>query len=194
MAIPFKRKYESARQIERQSEILKCARRILQTAGYSGLTMRSLAREASVAPATLYNLYGSKDDLIVAAVEDLFDKLSAQAELSDNQGIKAVLRLNQLSANQIKATPNVTEAMARALFGSNSSFNTPLEALFAPGYSFIVQQLKIAKAKDEIYSEVDVETIGKHLVGQGWGMVLLWMMGMFTIEQSYDERMRSQIM
>ncbi len=193
MDVTLSRKYESARQLARQDEILSCARTILQSKGYAGLTMRSLAKNAQVAPATLYNLYGSKDDLIVAAVEDLFIKLAARAEDLGEQGIPAVLQLNKLSAQQIKATPNVTEAMARALFGSKPS-DTPLEALFAPGYGFIRKQLAYAKSKGDILPQTDTDVIAKHLVGQGWGMVLLWMMGMFTIEASYEERMRSQLM
>ena len=53
-----RKKYESSRQLERQSHILATAREMISELGYAGTTMRSLAERAGVVPATLYNLYG----------------------------------------------------------------------------------------------------------------------------------------
>ena len=54
---------------ERRSRILDAAREIIATRGYDALTMRELARVARVTVPTIYNLIGSKDELLRAAVQ-----------------------------------------------------------------------------------------------------------------------------
>ncbi len=80
---PEKRKYESARQIQRQSDILASARQMLSDVGYSGMTMRGLADKAGVAPATLYNLYGGKDELIMSNDSQVLDEIQIKRLLRE---------------------------------------------------------------------------------------------------------------
>src|SRR5678815_3326895 len=54
---------------ERRTKILAAARRLVVERGYDGLTMRELARAARVAVPTLYNLFCSKDAILVAELE-----------------------------------------------------------------------------------------------------------------------------
>ena len=189
-----KRKYESVRQLQRQSAILACARQVLEEQGYSGLTMRGLAKRAGVAPATLYNLYGSKDDLIVAAVDDLLTEMAERAMAMDvAPGLDALLTMTELTAEQVQSTPKYAEAMTRALF--NVQQGDPLVAgLFARGYPFRARQLRIAQQKGHLRPEVDVDVVAKHLTGAGWGQMLLWVMGLFTLAECCKEQIRSELM
>jgi AcrR family transcriptional regulator len=54
---------------ERRARILAAARKLIVPHGYDGLTMRDLARAARVSVPTLYNLFGSKDAILVAELE-----------------------------------------------------------------------------------------------------------------------------
>src|SRR5829696_4939979 len=54
---------------ERRARIGKVARELVAERGYAGLTMRELAQKARVAVPTLYNLFGSKDAILVAELE-----------------------------------------------------------------------------------------------------------------------------
>jgi AcrR family transcriptional regulator len=54
---------------ERRARIGKVARQLVVERGYEGLTMRELAQKARVAVPTLYNLFGSKDAILVAELE-----------------------------------------------------------------------------------------------------------------------------
>ena len=47
------------------------AREELTEKGYDGVTMEALAERAGVVKKTLYNLYGSKDDLLMAASAEI---------------------------------------------------------------------------------------------------------------------------
>ena len=168
---------------------------MLVQCGYMGITMRDLASKVGVAPATLYNLYGSKDELIIAAVDDLLVELGQRAvgAAADGQGIDAILTMTQLTADQVKATPRYAEAMTRALFHIEQ--DDPLvEVLFSRGYPYHVHHLGIARSAGHIRPEVNIEVVAKHIVGNGWGQVLLWMMGMFSLAESAQEQMRTQLM
>jgi len=189
-----KRKYESARQIQRQSDILASAREILSDSGYTGMTMRGLAEKAGVAPATLYNLYGGKDELILAAVDDLLNELGRRTTaLEPAEGVDTILALAEVTARQIQATPEYAEAMARALFKVES--DDPLvDVLFARGHPLLEAQLVIAQEKGQIRPEVDTDIVARHLTGQSWGVVMLWMMGMLSLEDMGRERVRASLM
>jgi AcrR family transcriptional regulator len=57
----------SAQRVER---ILEAARELIREGGVAGLSMRSLAHRANVAPMTTYNLIGSRDQVLVALVRN----------------------------------------------------------------------------------------------------------------------------
>ena len=54
----------------RRRQILEAARRLIESQGYEGLSMRNLAVESGVSVPTLYNLVGNKEQVLFEAVED----------------------------------------------------------------------------------------------------------------------------
>src|SRR3954469_4819449 len=62
---------------ERRARIQKGGRQLVATRGYDGLTMRELAQAARVAVPTLYNLFGSKDAILVAELEEQAKQITA---------------------------------------------------------------------------------------------------------------------
>ena len=57
---------------ERRSRILATARDLIAHRGYAGLTMRDLAQASRVSVPTLYNLFGSKQALLLGELEETF--------------------------------------------------------------------------------------------------------------------------
>lgn len=191
---PTRRKYESARQKERQSAILSAARSMLDREGYSGMTMRGLAKEAGVAQGTLYNLYSSKDDLILAAVEDLLAEIGERA-VADNPapGIDAILHMARLTGEATQAMPRYADAIARSTYRAQP--DDPLvDVLFTRTRPFLLHHLNVARSAGELRDAVDVDLLARHLVGQTWSVMLLWMMGVFETRQIVAERLRSDLM
>lgn len=70
---PAKRKYDSshrkAQSLETQLQIVEVARRLFIERGYSGTSIESLAKEAGVAPETIYVLFGSKVAVLSRVVD-----------------------------------------------------------------------------------------------------------------------------
>jgi AcrR family transcriptional regulator len=54
----------SPRQAEVAQQLVRAAEEEIEAVGYGGLTVRSVARRAGVAPATAYNYFSSKDHLL----------------------------------------------------------------------------------------------------------------------------------
>lgn len=194
MTTNVKRKYESARQLQRQSNILATVRAMLDEVGYEGMTIRGLAKRAGVAQGTLYNLYGGKDALVLAAVDELLSQLTgAAAEEAPDQGFEAILTLSGIVGEQVRATPRYADAMTRILFHAGP--DDPLvDVLFARSYPFLKSQLEAARDRGDVRPEIDTDLVARHLTGQQWGVVLLWMMGMITVEENGRERCRSELM
>lgn len=188
-----KRKYESARQLERQSRILSTAREMLAEVGYNGLTIRALANRSGAAQGTLYNLFGSKDELIVAAIEDQLSELAERAADRSEPGIERILALGDETSGQIRRTPAYAEAMARAVF-SSSPEDALTKNLYLRGLVNLRAQLSAAKANGELLSSVRVPRLARHLQAQTWGLVAGWMLGMFPLSQLSREYRRSQMM
>jgi AcrR family transcriptional regulator len=70
---PIKRKYDSSRRkaqsLETQLQIVEVARRLFINRGYSGTSIESIAREAGVAPETIYSLFGNKRAVLSRVVD-----------------------------------------------------------------------------------------------------------------------------
>lgn len=194
MPVTAKKKYESARQLERQRNILATARALLEEEGYAGMTMRGLAKAAGVAQGTLYNLYSSKDELILAAVDDLLTEIGEQAaERSDAEGIDAILTLAEATGERTQSMPKYADAIARALFRAQPD-DPIVDVLFVRSLPYLRRHLTFAKNKGHLREDVDVEALAHHLIGQGWGVILLWLMGLVPLKDMVKERLRSDLM
>ena len=73
-----RRKYGSQVMADRRQRILAQAQAMLDELGVEGFTIRELSNRADVAQRTLYNLFGSKEDIVASAIHDHFAGLLAE--------------------------------------------------------------------------------------------------------------------
>src|SRR5210317_945213 len=109
--------YSSPRQQERQQRILTVVREQITAVGYDGINVRDVAAASGVALKTLYNLYGSKDELLLASVAELLKDVQQLDHVAGAEpGIARHLAHTEAVARQIVATPAYADTMARTLF------------------------------------------------------------------------------
>ena len=108
-------------QQQRRIRILTSTREQLAQLGYEGINMRDLGQVAQVSTSTLYNLYQSKDTLILAALEDLLASLNDEVDATGARGLARFLKRAEVVADQIVSTPRYAEAMGRMLFNAEES-------------------------------------------------------------------------
>ena len=61
----------------RRQKILEAARVLLSRGGLGALSMRKLAEEASLSVNTLYNLWGTREEILKALTFDARDRMEA---------------------------------------------------------------------------------------------------------------------
>lgn len=174
--------YSSPRQQQRREKILTAARQLIAHKGYEGLTMRDLARASGVSDATLYNLFTSKDRLVMAAVADLLEGITERVQQPDQpQGLAAIMRYSDSICAQILQNPAYAQAMSRALFRSEP--DSPIvEVLLDSNRRFLSKELYAAKRGGELDLAADVPSNATILSGQTWGILLMWNKGLLDLD------------
>lgn len=188
-----RRRYASPRQIARRGAILAATREMLSKVGYEGTTMRSVAERAEVAKGTIYNLFGSKDELILAALIDLLDQIAERVrESAASPGLESLLTVARLTCEQVESTPQYADAMARALFRAG-----PGDPLIGPLLDstarFNAAQLDLERRRGRIAKDVDCDRLGLQIESQKWGIVLIWMLGSIPLESVSTETLRGTL-
>lgn len=87
---------------EKRAEIVVAARRLFIDAGYDATSMSRLAKEAGVAPNTIYWYFGDKDDVLIAVLDSVMADIWPQYQQVATEPIPArvlwvVRQLRQMS-------------------------------------------------------------------------------------------------
>jgi len=187
-----RRPYQSQRQQLRAADILAVARAALSDKGYEGITMNGLAAEAGVTKRTLYNLYGSKDQLLQTAIGEVIARYR-DPQRKSNPGFPTIVESRRISVDEIVATPAYADAMTRTMI--NTPNDHPLnKALLADSITFITEHLEHANQCNELNGTVPVTLLAQQIVSQGWGTALLRMKGLIDNEQFATSSMAGLIL
>ena len=186
--------YKSGRQVERRVKILRTARRLVSEVGYDGLTMRGLATAAEVSPKTLYNLFGSKDELLIFALDDLMLGLAQSIQNSENvEGFDYLFLRQEIHSEEILRSPRYAALMTRALFQAKPNNRLVHRLLATPIKEFLVH-LTFEKKKRKLIDGLDIEHVSRQLVLQDWCVLLLWNKGEISLEEIPLEKKRALLM
>ena len=78
---------------KKQQAIIQAALQLFKEKGFKDTSIKSIAEVAEVSPVSIYNYFGSKDNLVALCVNDLFEEITQQAEdiLNSNLDFKTKL-------------------------------------------------------------------------------------------------------
>lgn len=102
---------------ERRERILAEAREIIGEHGFEGLTMRALAQAAGVTVPTIYNLIGSKDEVLFGAVAEQTDRFLHGLERSAGD----VLAVVDATLRELLRMPDYYRSLLRLLMSSQAA-------------------------------------------------------------------------
>ena len=182
----------TAVQQQRRERILLSARDQLSQFGYEGLNMRELAVIADVSTSTLYNLYQSKDTLILAALEDQLADINAVVAETNSSGLGRFLARVEAVADQIVETPKYAEAMGKMLFGADAH-DPIVQLLIGTSLSFNREELAEMASCGELRQETDRNFLARSLSSTGWSTVLMWMKGYVALHDFKQEYVRNAV-
>ena len=78
---------------KKKQAVIQAALRLFKDKGFKETSIKSSAEAAEVYPVSIYNYFGSKDNLVTLCVNDLFEEITQQAEdiLNSNLDFKTKL-------------------------------------------------------------------------------------------------------
>ena len=177
-AIPGEGKRLTPRQVARRTAVLRTVRQHLDEHGFDGVNMRDVARSAGVSPSTLYEVYGSKESLILAAVEQDLRDLAIEEDQCEPGLERFVHRLESL-AHMFEGSPKAAEALSRLFFagGKDSPANRVLLDNGIEARRVVLQEMI---AMNQLRNDFDVEFYSRALISVTWGIALFWLKGMIA--------------
>ena len=182
----------TAVQQQRRERILLSTRDQLSQFGYEGLNMRELAVIADVSTSTLYNLYQSKDTLILAALEDQLADINAVVAETNTSGLGRFLARVDAVADQIVETPKYAEAMGKMLFSADAQ-DPIVQLLIGTSLSLNREELAEMAVCGELRQETDRGFLARLLSSTGWSSVLMWMKGYVALHDFKQEYVRNAV-
>jgi AcrR family transcriptional regulator len=188
-----RRTYDSPRQQARRERILEVARQEIGRLGCDAVSVEHLASHAEVSIKTLYNIFGSKDELVLHAVQSLYLEVHDHArQIGAREGVESLIAACEASADLVRTNPNYVDAMARAFFRLGEESNLFLLLAGAPREE-IEADLRLSLQAGELQPDVDIDELIELFNAHQWGLVLAWSKGLISNSAFPKQALRSQL-
>ncbi len=167
----------SEQKLERRERILESARELIGELGYSGITMRELARKCRVSVPTLYNLFGGKDELLAAAVESHFRGLldRVPGESADEGHVRMLAIVEHCGGEMIRLSAyhrSLLEAFADA--GDTGALQLSLASELAEALS---DALELMQRERRLAAWVDARLLAGQITAASISAAVIWARG-----------------
>lgn len=160
---------------ERRQRIQAAARKLVVTKGYDGLTMRDLAAAARVSVPTLYNLFGSKDAILVAELEAEAAKIAARM-IAGKSFFQRGLAAFEGGVALIEEAPEFHRAVMRMAMTSPET--APMRRTAENAFIAIMAgNLTAAKDAGQLAAWAEPPIVARHMWGQHMACFLAWGIG-----------------
>ena len=150
----------SARKDASRRKLLDTAFQMLSAEGVDALTTRHLAEVAQMSPKTVYNVFGSKAELLNAMIEDLPNRAPKHAA-SESRGdaLDAILaRLDLITEEWVSQGSPIRSLLVAA------KRNGELASTMVPGVRLkLVEALTVFKAKDWLEDTVPISVLASQI-------------------------------
>lgn len=176
------------RQAAKRRAILDTVRTHLNDVGYDGLSMRKIAEEARVSPSTLYEIYESKDSLVLSAIRESLAQFQ-ETETTCEPGLDhLIMRLEQV-ANGLNGR---AEVVSQLLLKSDA--NTAVTDLLLNGAVEARRNVLVEmKQYKQVDDKIDIALYSRILVYATWGTTLLLVKGVLSPQDFRRELIRASI-
>jgi AcrR family transcriptional regulator len=161
---------------ERREQILDAALRVFSSKGFSGASIREIARDVGVTEGLLYHYFESKDQLLEACWKERTWRAHLERILSEADGkpLEAVLReLVDDFLQTLRSQADVVRVCAREM-QSNPEVAEFHRSKIADNQELLTSFLRERQARGEIAPDADLETPAGLLMGCAYSTFLLW--------------------
>ena len=145
---------------KKKQAIVQAALRLFKDKGFKETSIKSIAEAAEVSPVSIYNYFGSKDNLVALCVNDLFEEITQQAEDILNSNLDFKTKLDHAFALcQEKMSQQISDYFQDKLV-EDSVFSTLLtKAITAKKRDIYRAYIKVGKEEGLIAEDLSTELI-----------------------------------
>jgi AcrR family transcriptional regulator len=166
----------------RRKQILEAAAELLAREGPDGLSMRKLAREAEVSVATLYNVCGTREEIIWAVVIARFGRLyEVLQDVPESRPIERMHAVISATARHFEADARLSRAVMLAAIEQGPGPGTPV--LFVA--AVFSEDIGRAIAAGTLRNDLDPEVLSAHVTRAYLHGMLSWSRG-FMSSDSFE--------
>ena len=145
---------------KKKQAIIQAALRLFKDKGFKETSIKSIAEAAEVSPVSIYNYFGSKDNLVTLCVNDLFEEITQQAEDILKSNLAFNTKLDQaLDLCQEKMSQQISDYFQDKMV-EDSVFSTLLtKAITAKKRDIYRAYIKVGKEEGLIAEDLSTELI-----------------------------------
>ena len=161
---------------QRRRRILDAAAQLVEKEGLDGLTMRRLSDAAGVSYATVYNLVGSKEDVLVALLRSGLEDLGAQlAEVASRDPLDRARGLVAGVVDHFVARPALYRALVQAVHDpATGTRGVPIRRRTIALYEASIRD---AIAENLLRDDLDAHVLAVHVTLAVNGVIRRWAAG-----------------
>ena len=172
--------------LARRHRILLEAQKLLDEQGVEGFTIRELSKRAKVAQRPLYNVFGSKEEIVASTIEKRHKSLMENARLTPIAAEHSLLELRQLDATAevVYDLRSYATALAAAFFSptANDKIYQSLRRVSVESSGNWLDRAQIAKIV-RILSPDEKERLLSLTVNAGYATTLDWAAGRISNDE-----------
>lgn len=165
---------------ERRARIGKAARQLVAERGYEGLTMRDLAQKARVAVPTLYNLFGSKDAILVAELEASAREVAASLKMGGDSFFARGMAAFEMGMRLVEDSPDLYRACMQMFLTSpdTADMRHRIEDAYV---AIMAGNLTAAKAAGQLADWAQPDIAARHMFAAYSAAMIGWGIGEFDL-------------
>lgn len=168
---------------ERRSRILVAARDLIAQRGYAGLTMRDLAEASRVSVPTLYNLFGSKQALLLGELEETFATVvRSLEEAGGGNFVERALATCEAGNSDLLAAPGYSRELIHVFLTSEDT--QPIRRETGERYAQLMAGiLRDGQAAGELEPWVNPLVMARRMFGYYTHTMIEWAQGELDADQ-----------
>jgi AcrR family transcriptional regulator len=165
---------------ERRERILAAAKQLVKERGYDGLTMRDLARASKVSVPTLYNLFGGKDEILVAELQSMAGAIMRALPATGDSFFQRGMTAFEAGMRIIEDAPEFFRAVIQMFLTSPATDEVRRRTEL--GFIAVMEaNLRAAKAAGQLAEWAEPAIVARHMFALHMASFLAWGIGQIDL-------------
>ena len=175
-------KYASPAQAERRKRILRETLKLLASESPSDISMAHIAELSDVSTKTLYNLFKSRNGLLLAAAaQTRADTQNSANVMSAPAGISRILELTRRTMDTFEKSPEFMESAMSVVVGISAEDEAEHHRVWST-QKWFHEALLVAESEDQLLPGTDCLQLSQLLSASQWGVTLMWQKGLISTD------------